>query len=69
MGEEVERVTVNGMKMYRLGNQLFFSKSEAIEAAKKRAKEELNIRYGCPLDEYDPIALLIAGEILRGIKL
>lgn len=69
MSKEVEKVSVNGMTMYKWGNQLFLTEEEAVDAIRKSRVNDQAKMYGYILDDYDPFALLMAGEILRGIRL
>lgn len=69
MYEDIEKVKVNGVTMYKWGNQLFLSRDEAEKAVRKGELNTEALEYGYLIDDYDPIALVMAGKLLRGMKL
>lgn len=68
---DIEKVTVNGMTMYKLGNELFFTEQQA-----RRACDQDNHKY-VPKNMYgykfeylnDPINVILYGDWLKGQKL
>ncbi len=69
MYEDIEKVKVNGMTMYKWGNQLFLLEDEAKKAVRKGRINRKALEYGYLIDDYDPIGLVMAGKLLRGMKL
>ncbi len=69
MYEDIEKVKVNGMTMYKWGNQLFLLEDEAKKAIRKGRLNTKALEYGYVIDDYDPIGLVMAGKLLRGMKL
>lgn len=69
MYRDIEKVTVNGMTMWKWGNQLFLCEEDAKKVIRESKINKNALRYGYIIDGYDPVELILAGEILKGIKL
>lgn len=67
--QDIEKVTVNGMTMYKLGNRLFLQYSDAVSYVRRSRNESLAVLYGYVDLAYDPVSLAMKGDIIKGIKL
>ena len=69
MYEDIEKVKVNGITMWQWGNQLFLTKNDAKREIKKSRLNRKALIYGYVKEpDYDPIAIIMSGDVLRGIK-
>ena len=69
MYEDIEKVKENGMTMWKWGNQLFLTKDDAKREVKKSRVNRKALVYGYVEEpDYDPIAIIMSGDVLRGIK-
>lgn len=67
--EDIEKVEVNGMKMYKLGNELFLKFSDAVDRVEELNEYNLEAKQ-YPFDpNYDPKKLIREGHILHGVIL
>ena len=55
--------------MWKWGNQLFLTKDDAKREVKKSRVNRKALVYGYVEEpDYDPIAIIMSGDVLRGIK-
>lgn len=64
---DIEKVEVNGMTMYKLGNELFLKYSDAVEEVEER-KFNWKAILGQFDPNFDPFEELCKNGILHGIK-
>lgn len=66
--EDIEPIIVNGMKMYKLGNEIHLTKGDAIRRVRELSSnlEAVNVMYDSSCNVIDMVK---EGKVLHAIKL